>query len=59
MITNEFHDSVDALEALLTAAELLSNHGVCSTPSHLKDMQQNPEEVKEMLVKLTRSATRR
>ncbi|KAK7071646.1 hypothetical protein SK128_023413, partial [Halocaridina rubra] len=53
------HDLADALEAHLTAAELLSNNGVCVTPQQLRQLQSDKEKVRELLTKLSRAAARR
>lgn len=55
----KLHDLADALDAHLTAAELLSNNGVNVTPCQLRQLQSEPEEVHEILTKLTRAAARR
>ncbi|XP_071535636.1 NBAS subunit of NRZ tethering complex-like [Panulirus ornatus] len=56
---SKLHDLADALDAHLTAAELLSNNGVNVTPCQLRQLQSEPEKVHEILTKLTRAAARR
>ncbi|XP_064078626.1 NBAS subunit of NRZ tethering complex-like [Macrobrachium nipponense] len=55
----KLHDLADAMEAHLTAAELLSNYGVCVTPCQLRQLQSDRDKVREILTKLTRAAARR
>lgn len=55
----KLHDLADAMEAHLTAAELLSNYGVCVTPCQLRQLQSDRDKVREVLTKLTRAAARR
>lgn len=56
---SKLHDLADALEAHLTAAELLSNNSVCVTPCQLRQLQDDREKVREIFTKLTRAAARR
>lgn len=56
---SKLHDLADALEAHLTAAELLSNNNVCVTPCQLRQLQDDREKVREIFTKLTRAAARR
>ncbi|KAG7161624.1 Neuroblastoma-amplified sequence-like 1 [Homarus americanus] len=51
----KLHDLADALDAHLTAAELLVN----VTPCQLRQLQSDPDKVREIFTKLTRAAARR
>ncbi|XP_064078451.1 NBAS subunit of NRZ tethering complex-like [Macrobrachium nipponense] len=55
----KLHDLADAMEAHLTAAELLSNYGVCVTPCQLRQLQSDRDKVREILTKLTRAACKK
>ncbi|XP_067139001.1 NBAS subunit of NRZ tethering complex-like [Centruroides vittatus] len=55
---DKLHDRLDELEKYLSVAELLEQHGVSTTLSYLYTCNNNSEEVKKLLIKLTRTASR-
>ncbi|CAL4164619.1 unnamed protein product [Meganyctiphanes norvegica] len=55
----KLQDSVDELEAHLTACEVLSSNSVCVTPCQLRELQADQQQVHALFTKLTRAAARR
>ncbi|XP_013421684.1 neuroblastoma-amplified sequence [Lingula anatina] len=56
---NKIHDEVDMMERDLSAAEILERNNLPKTMSYIKSSQQDVEETKNLLTKLTRIAGRK
>lgn len=55
----KLQDTVDELEAHLTACEVLSSNSIYVTPCQLRELQDDQQQVHSLLTKLTRAAARR
>ncbi|XP_067884632.1 NBAS subunit of NRZ tethering complex [Heterodontus francisci] len=58
-VTKTLHDQVDLLEQHLSVAEILEKHGLQKPISFVKSTQSSPEEVRLLMVRLTRHVGRK
>ncbi|XP_059585522.1 NBAS subunit of NRZ tethering complex isoform X2 [Alligator mississippiensis] len=58
-ITKTLHDKVDELEQILSVSELLEKHGLQKPVSFVRDTRNNSEEVRKLMIRLTRHTGRK
>ncbi|KAM6458959.1 NBAS subunit of NRZ tethering complex isoform 2-T2 [Liasis olivaceus] len=58
-ITNNLHSKIDELEQILRVSELLEKHGLHKPVSFVKDTQNSPEEVRKLMIRLTRHTAKK